>query len=37
MNLSIAISFLLFGGALAMLGIVLYKRVQQDEKQKKEH
>jgi len=32
MNLSLAVAFLLFGGALTMLGIVLYKRVQEDEK-----
>jgi hypothetical protein len=32
MNLSLAIVFLFSGAALTMLGIVLYKRMQEDEK-----
>jgi len=37
MNLSMAIVFLFSGAALTMLGIVLYKRVSQDEKEHKKH
>ena len=35
MNLSLAIVFLFSGAALTTLGILLYKRVSQDEKEAK--
>ncbi len=36
MNLSLAIVFLFMGAALTTLGVVLFKRVQADEKKDKE-
>jgi hypothetical protein len=36
MNLSFAITFMFFGAALTTLGVVLYRRMQEDEKRDKE-
>jgi hypothetical protein len=36
MNLSLAIVFMFSGAALTTLGVVLYKRMQEDEKKEKE-
>jgi len=37
MNLSLAIVFLLCGAALTTLGVILYKRVSQDEQEHKKN